>query len=511
MQRQDNINRDNEQTQANVDFVALAENINAILDEINRLELPIAAAASNNTIPTPPDSLASSTESLSSADSSSSSTIISLPAAPPSAEQPHNDCNINVFCLIPYLPSLASAAKDAAGDALSLFQAGNKSLPLLITASTVAFLAAFELSGQSTTENLKELTNTIRTRRKPSDWPALSTRKIFAVTSVAAMMAAWCAFSESAQAYDFVGTIGSDYKITTSRGMKITWSAITIGATAGSGITKLLTDNYETWKVMWRLSSGESTPYANRASRLLTPTVGGFFATLKAFHDSVQAYSVIKEIFAFQSIPAKSGLALACTTDMVSNFCFSGLAVTNQMDELFRYAQKPKFEPAKITAFTMSLALAIFLSYVKRTLNMGFYQDLATQDFGLKDGTIPNPVFETLSWLILISEVMLVTASLNPQMMHWVGHIFDKVGSLLNRMTQPCRTPSTTGDYPPAVWNLDNTNDSAPLLAAEAGKASEVGLFAQRPAAAPVILPDNDELRIPSRHRRTGCPPCTLI
>lgn len=372
-----------------------------------------------------------------------------------------------------YVPALASALKDAANDAISLHEEGSQSKTLLILATLIAFLAVFELSGESTSENAKEVGKIIYTRRIPSDWPKLSSRKKFIVISSGLMMATWCAASEMIQAYSFVKETALDYPISSAKTVYYTWKGAAIAIAIGSGITKLLTDNWETAKTMWRVFSGYREPYANRVSQLLTPAIGGTFGAIKALHDAVTAYDYIKLILNINSPAFSIALAFPCLLiEVPSNFCFAGLAVTSQMDELFGHLQKRKFEPAKIVAFGTSLGLAVFLSDIKRTINISYYKDIVTQDFNLPQDTLPNSTYEFLGWIIFIAEVMLVTASLNPQLMHLFILLFDKIGKVFNFLTKPCqRTVISEGDVELAI-NKSDEDEALPLLASNS-------LFAQ--------------------------------
>ncbi len=417
----------------------------------------------------------------------------------------HNDCAISMLCLLPYVPAVFNALNEAASDALSLYEANNKSIYLLASASGITFMASLELTGQSTASNIKEILSILSTRKRPNDWPALSRVKILSVATIATGFAIWCALSDTAQAYDFIESIGSDYKIAVTPQSKNYWHIASAAVASGSAVTTLLTDSYETGKVMYNLAAGNIAPHANRASACVAPFVSSL-CIFGAFTGALQTHSSIKDILKLQSTAAIAGLGAACTINMASSLCFSGGAVLEQVDDLFRYIPEQKFEPAKIAAFLTSLGLALFLSYVKRQLNIGYYREFANEDLNLPQATTPDYLFETLAWVNFLYEVLLVTASLNPQMMHLFSHIANQIGALLDCLTKPCQThPASQSDYPPATLADDAFVDIRQNQDIESGvRPSQAGLFAPERSAS------TDEFRIPRRQPSGGCP-CTIM
>lgn len=404
----------------------------------------------------------------------------------------HTDCNPTFVCLIPYIPAIFAAFNDASSDALSLYEANNQSIMLLAAASGVSFLAAFELSGQSTADNMKEIAHMITQRQTPPTWPALSRAKIFTVCAIAGGAAAWCAFSESTQAYDFVGSVARDYGFANIKYIGVAWKGLTIATAFGSGVTKLLTDNYEAGKFLWRVSAKEFIPYSNRGSYAIAPFVSSI-NLYGAFTSALMSYMTIKEIFNINTTYGKSLLAAGCVTDLASNFVFSGGTIAEQADQFcgtignqaheLIYNHRMTLRISHIAAFLTSISLAVFLSYVKRPLNQGYYESLANDDLSIPREETPDYLFMTLAWINFVYEVLLVTSSLNPQMTHFFGHLEDKVTSFLSYMINLC-TQQSTGEYPAAEYSPIDQED--PESARPGSPLLQSSLFA-RPATPPAI------------------------
>lgn len=388
-----------------------------------------------------------------------------------------------------YLATFAAAIKDALGDILSLFQAGNKSIALLIIAGGTAFLSSFELSGRSAGINFRQVRELIYNKKWPSEVlkegqtkPNLHRKQTVLVFAISLFIALWCALSEAIQAFSFTESISSDYGIARGERARRAWVFLAIAIAIGACLTRVFTDNYEAFlnttiivansnntntapdpiptdvktdQNTINIVTGERATRTSRSTKIASYVIAGPFGALKAVHDAVQAFSVIEAILNLRSITPRMLLALFCCTEIYAGFSFAGKAMMQQVVDAFEfsiaiYNKEKEIELPKVAATAASLSLAFFLAYVKRKLNSSYYPDLVNKDLGFLHLVILDEYYMMLSWLILVAEVMLTVASLNPQMMANFTSLNEKLQLAYKKFTQP----KSIGDYPEATNSL---------------------------------------------------------
>lgn len=343
--------------------------------------------------------------------------------------QPYDACCIQVRPLRPflYLGPLSMAISDGADIAMSLYQVNKTHLPIVITAGAAAFFTSIGLTGEETRETFDETCFIIKKRRFPSDWEKLSYNQEVAAVSISTLPVFFDLFSKGVQAYYFVIALPSEYNFTDNVNAS-GWIGLSGTIAFGTSLTVLLTDSADMYKNVRHLLAGQFKLYANTVSHIVSPTLGGLLGALKSFNDSAQGYVAIKSVFSINGATGKlvvGGLNLAY---FVPNLFFSsGIASLNALDDFFAYMQEKKFEPKKILAASLSLALALYLAYLRRPLNQSFYQELSND--WIAANTIPDDYLFALSWATLVQETWDITKDLVRPMDKLVNFTCNKISN----------------------------------------------------------------------------------
>lgn len=383
-----------------------------------------------------------------------------------------------------YLPALTAALNESAADVIGAREINKFYSPYLVyIAGPISFIAAIQLTGSTSANNIIELYKWARYKIYPESFPKLDRKRKAIVLTCSSVIVTWCVFSEAIQAYYFVNDLDKVYKITNDK-TKIYWNTLATTTAVGVGLTKLLTDVYETIKMLCLIISLRIRLPSNVSSWLF----GGFVFSLcasGAIADGLQSYASIKDIFGFENPIARAALGGANSINVLSTFCFAGLVILGQFDELTNYlhrclggkgilvyakenatdeerkaiwraatqnpdfepeqfdtfeqecralkqaaTKRPRFAPAAYLSFSIATGMALCLSFAKRPLTVFNTESLASDDFNLPPETTPDYLFESLAWVIFLYQVMLVIASLNPQMMDIFGWIADKLASI---------------------------------------------------------------------------------
>ncbi|VVC76279.1 hypothetical protein AQUSIP_15880 [Aquicella siphonis] len=364
-------------------------------------------------------------------------------------EQDHYDaCCTTVRPLRPllYFGPISVALTEAADIGRSLWTSHTTSYAIIITASGAAFLSSIGLTGETTRENFDETCKIVKKRRFPRDWPKLSKTREGVAIALSALPAVWGPICEGMQAYYFMDGIPSEYHFEKSVN-PVLWMVISSFVASGAGMTNALTDSAEMYKVIRERLAGTHTPYTNSFSTIASPLFGGAMGTLKSLQDSVQSYIAIKSIFSITSTHGRILIGVPSMVNTIPSFCFAGLYNIKSLDEFFGYIQKRKIEPAKIAAFSLSLALGIYLAFWKRALNTSFHKDVAT-DFGINNSTIPDEVYESLSWAMFVQESLQATACLYPPMHNLVKRVSSGISRIYNGICGlfSCGDPASSPD-----------------------------------------------------------------
>ncbi len=349
--------------------------------------------------------------------------------------------------LRPFRPALyalpvMTALGEAADVGRSLYTTNTKSIPIIATAGVAAFFASIGLTGETTKKNFDLTCDMVKTRSLPHDWPKLTRRKEIAALCIDAIPLSWGVFAKSMEAYYFIEALPEEYGFSANIS-RLGWKIGSGIISGGTGITYFLTNGTEMYKLTRDRFAGVSTPYSNGFSKFASPILGGTLGVLNAAQDSMQSFIAMKSILGAESVHARLLLGVPSALNMVPSFCFDGMFSINAMDEFLGYIPKRLFEPKKILAFSMSATLAVYLAFLKRGLNLSFYNDVTT-DFGLDPKNIPNEVFEALSWSMFVQESIQATATLYGPMYGLVDRVSNKLydaGAYVARCICPAPAP----------------------------------------------------------------------
>lgn len=372
----------------------------------------------------------------------------------------YHACCLRIKPLRPVLSllPLSVALSEAADTGRSLWTSHTTSYPIIISASGAAFLASFGLTGETTRENFNETCEVIKKRRLPRDWPRLSTNQERAAFSISFIPASWSPISEGMQAYFFISGIPVEYKFDTAINPTL-WVFGSILIACGAGASSALTESMEMYKVVRERIAGVRKQYKNKVSAVFSPVFGGVLGTLDALQKSTQGYIAIKSIFSITSTHGRILIGIPSMINTIPTFCFSGLFNINSLDEFFGYIQECRVEPTKIIAFSLSLALGVYLAFWKRALNISFYQDVVT-DFGYNSAAVPNTAYEIISWAVFVQESVLATESLYAPMHNLVKRVSSGIGRVYRGICWAfsCCTSHSDSD------SDDNDVEREPLL-----------------------------------------------
>lgn len=357
------------------------------------------------------------------------------PLPDPDIEAPNDDEVANTACCLRakrfrpllYIGPISVALTEAADVGRSLYKSGNTSLAITITAGSAAFLSSIGLTGETTKKNFDLSCDIIKHRKLPNDWPKLSRGKEAIAVSLVIIPAVWGPIAKSMQAYYFMDALPSEYNFEQNINL-IGWAVGSSLVAFGAGATDILTNDAEMYKIVRERLAGQHTPYSNKFSKIVSPWLGGTLGLMNAAQDSMQSYIAIKTIFDVTSVHGRIMIAVPSALNMVPSFSFDGMYSINAMDDLFGYLQQRRLEPTKMLAFSMSAALAVYLAFLKRGLNLSFYSDV-TKDFGADPNNVPAQVFESLSWAMFVQDSVQGTATLYEPMYGLITRVSNKVAS----------------------------------------------------------------------------------
>lgn len=321
-------------------------------------------------------------------------------------EYPHDTaCDFSnlLFPLI-LLPPLSSAATETANIAMDLIaMSPNPGLPHIIIGSIGAFFSSIGLNTPTLINNVNQVIHIIQQHELPPEWPSLSSAREKLAITLSFIPGTWAPISSGIQAYFFVIAAPGEYQFAPRVDSRF-WSSFSAVIAIGTGITSIFTDSAEMYKTVRNRLAGVHFPYQNQFSKWASPTFGCFLSLLKISQTAAQSYVATKSIFGIESLTGKILIAVPSLLNCIPDFCFTNIFTVDALDRFFGYIPKQKVEPIKMIAFSCSVGLAVYLAFLKRSLNLTFI-DIAPE-------LIPQIASEVYSWMIFVQESLLVTASL---------------------------------------------------------------------------------------------------
>jgi hypothetical protein len=372
------------------------------------------------------------------------------------------------------IPALLAAGVEVA-DVMTSLIGVKRSFIIVIPASITAFLASFGLTGSPTELAFEEICAMIRTRDfpkdKPEEWPHLSYSKELIALILASTLACWGIFSKFTQAYYLMNTVPGDYSMADT----FIWKLISSVFAGGYAVTGLMTESLDAYKFIRKWLAREKAVYPSLLGKIFALGIGSPFAVINACMDSTQAITTILATYAIFGPPGFWMMVIpAILLDGGQKLAFEGRTVVNAIYDLVTFLHKlvhgkEKIERHSAVAFSLSLAMAVFLEYSKQALNYSFYKNEAG-DFNLDAN---NPAMNTfllyLSWLTFVGGILIDTPSLFPEIKIGVTWTEDKIIALKNKIAS-CLSPWFTKNNeqepllrPEATeQNINNNNDARP-------------------------------------------------
>jgi|GEM_PF-3734952 hypothetical protein len=386
------------------------------------------------------------------------------PAADEEDEE-EQDKSCCTFSSLYHLVPFANGVMEAADIGMSLYQNPSATLAEKITGPIAALACSYEFTDTSSTKNFREFLHSLKTGKRPKDWPEISPLKRKIAIGFTALSTPYGLFSDGVQAYWFFDAIRTEYDVGSSTLIVSLFQSGGVVVGIGAGTNKLFTDNYEALKTTWNLLAHKKSSYSNTFSKIMSPILGFSLGTLKTAQEEIQGYIAIKTVFGINDVITKSVIGALAAQDSIPNFCFTGLSNLSSIDEFFGYIGKGKFESKKIAAFTLSLALSVYLAFLKRTLNVIFYNDVAA-DFNINRPDITDTAFETISWLMFVQESIQYTSSLYPSSYVLVDRVTNGISKsaswMYNKITSCCSSPDIPRqpeESKPLLLDQDESDD----------------------------------------------------
>jgi hypothetical protein len=372
------------------------------------------------------------------------------------------------------IPALLAAGVEVADVMTSLIGA-KRSFIIVIPASITAFLASFGLTGSPTELAFEEICAMIRTRGfpedKPEEWPHLSYNKELIALILASTLACWGIFSKFTQAYYLMNTVPGDYSMADT----FIWKLVSSVFAGGYAVTGLMTESLDAYKFIRKWLAREKAVYSSLLGKIFALGIGSPFAVINACMDSTQAITTILATYAIFGAPGFWMMVIpAIFLDGGQKLAFEGRTVVNSIYDLVTLLQKvaqgkEKIERHSAVAFSLSLAMAVFLEYSKQALNYSFYKNEAG-DFNIDaNNPVMNNFLLYLSWLTFVGGILIGTPSLFPEIKIGVVWTEDKIIALKNKIAgylplwftknteqEPLLRPDTAGQ------NINNDNDARP-------------------------------------------------
>ncbi len=349
------------------------------------------------------------------------------------------------------IPALLAAGVEVADVMTSLIGA-KRSFAIIIPASITAYLASFGLTGHPTEQAFGEICGIIRNRglpnNRPEDWPQLSYYQELGAIIVTATLGSWGTFSKFTWAYYILNTIPGDYALVDN----MFWKMGSFVCASGFTLTGLLTETYDSYKLIRKWLVSDKATYSNRLGKVFGLGLGIPFGVVNASMDSTQAITTISDTYKIKGNPGFWMIAApAILFDGGQKLAFEGRTVINSIYDFTKHVQN-LFAGAKnldrdvTIAFSISLAMSIFLEFSKQPINYGFYLSEAG-DFNINaNNKTTSTLLLALSWLAFVGGILIGTPSLYPEVktaVHWSGNKLcaakNKLGGHWSSFWQSCR------------------------------------------------------------------------
>lgn len=374
------------------------------------------------------------------------------------------------------------ALTDAADIAMSIHRSGSNSAATAVIAGTIAFLSSIGLNFETTRESFAETISIIKSRKLPHAWPTASRTqlqewpKISRGKNIAAILLAIPPTAVAIIGY----TCSSIYVISPAPTDWYLWSAdeknkqrlwdifATTPTATGAAITCAFTAGSETFKMVRRLLARKKSHYFSTVSKWLSITIGGGLGACDSVQDAISIFVAIVDVMGLKETNWIYLVSAAASLHLFANFSFSGLYGVNSVDSLYEHIVTRQFKLKKTAAFLLALGMSGYLAYLKRSLNVSFYNEVRNDFFpplaqqNTNDSPIPNEsvdkLFEAFSWLIVCNDTLLGTASVYEPLLELLNNFISACKKRLSCCRQQCADDtdeednmlSSDHDYPAA-------------------------------------------------------------
>lgn len=250
------------------------------------------------------------------------------------------------------------------------------------------FLQALAVNGPATIKGIDETCDAIKTRKRPPQWPELSTCQEYTALTLASACSGYAAFADCISSSYFMTELGYNPIL-----------AYTVGA--ASALTNIFCEGIRVYQITREIIVRKPRTYQNSVSRYLTPLLGYPLAFMNGMQDAIWSYAPIAAKFNLTTNSEKWGFFIASLTNGLSDACFSGGMNIDTLDDVFGElfnGHCPQF--SKLFAATLSILWASIPADLLRRQTLIF---LLSPETALPF-TLSPLIIETLVWCGAVSS-----------------------------------------------------------------------------------------------------------
>jgi hypothetical protein len=318
------------------------------------------------------------------------------------------------------------------------------SLGKVIPSTIITFFSTFELTGETSIENLHETCNALQQlslppqqRRLPRGWASLSRAEEALAITLTTAPALFNAFAEGMDAYFFAYGLPESYKFSPKVNLKL-WSAASTSLGVGVAFTTLLTETKEQYRIVRASIVWEDPPPHSLGRKIMTLGLGGMLGLLDASQKAIQNYIAMKTIFGAKHPYWKILISIPCVVNIFPSLGFYSVYSVNALNDAIDHLQSRQYSLKSTIAFILSGSLAIFMATTKQPLNRAFHKSVVA-DFGKNPDDIPAAVYDLVVGLLCAEEIFRTTNAMCGPMSVAMDRGINKTKGFLRYIQNRCK------------------------------------------------------------------------
>ncbi len=321
-----------------------------------------------------------------------------------------------------------------------------------------------------TTPGIQKSFGIIKNRELPAKWHKLSKAKEITAAVTAVSFAAYSSFTDSVLGYFFLMELPATYNFTKSIDMG-GWKVLSTVGAAYTFIGIFTSEGIATYKQARKLLGGIKPTYKNKASSIISPSLGFVLGTFNSINDSIATFGGMKYVFDITSTPALGTVLALSTINGVTDYSINGLWVIECLDDFIgsftpAEGQSPAYTNKQvIAAFAMSLGAGSLLAYAWHSLSKAVVNETLSA-VGINATYITDPLVEVLACGGATSNFVNGAGSIYPVLYKAAGAIGTVLTGIYNHMPSCCRAESDMVETDPLLSDraVSDMVETDPLL-----------------------------------------------